>query len=102
MTKKLSQFQIIMKNGTVSESYRISESLFATIRETLAPYRSNNIPSKPIKCIETGIIFKNANHAKKWLFKNNLTTSITADATIKSACKGQRPLAYGYHWEFIE
>lgn len=102
MSQKLSSFQIILRNYTTSESYRVSESFFTTMRDILAPYRSNNAPSKAIKCIETGMIFKNANHVKQWLFQKNLTNSHTADATIKSVCKGQRPCAYEYHWKFVE
>lgn len=49
----------------------------------LAPYRSIVAASKPIRCIESGEIFKNANRVKTWLLKNNITKSKNADAVIK-------------------
>ncbi len=102
MTKKLSPFQIIMKDNTSSESYRVNESFFKTLRKILVPYRSSLVASKPIRCTETGEIFKNANWVKKWLKQNNITNNPSADAVIKGACKGQRLSAYGYHWEYVK
>lgn len=102
MTKKLSIFQIILKDDIKTESYRVNEVFFITIRKMLAPYRSVVAASKSIRCIESGEIFKNANRVKTWLLKNNITKSKNADAVIKSVCKGQRLSAYGYHWEFVE
>lgn len=102
MTKKLSPYQIILRDSNGSESYRVSESFFKTLREAVEPFRSKIEPSKTVKCIETGEVFKSATYAKKWLITTGITDSCLADVVVKSACKGRRKLAFGYHWEFVK
>lgn len=49
-----------------------------------------NKNSKKVKCIETGIVYKNANEARKAM---GFTTCIN----IGEVCRGKRELAGGYH-----
>ena len=49
--------------------------------------------SKPVKCIETGIIYLSAYDAKRKLG--------ISDSSIGSCCRGKRHIAGGYHWEFV-
>lgn len=51
-----------------------------------------------VRCVETGEVFDNASDAarKMGIEANHPMTSITR------VCKGIRPTAYGYHWEYVE
>lgn len=50
---------------------------------------------KPVRCIETGVIYSCAEEAVKDLGKSNKTG-------ISNACNGKYKTAYGYHWEYVE
>lgn len=102
INKKLSPFNIILKDNNKSESYRVNEKLFNEIRNKLTPYRSYAPLSKSVRCIETGEIFKNAYMATVWLVQNGITNNYSAYGLIKAACKKQKNSAYRYHWEFVE
>lgn len=54
---------------------------------------SSKARSKPVKCVETGKIYKNAEEAKRILNIIN--------AHINDCCNGKRKVAGGYHWEFM-
>ena len=49
--------------------------------------------SKPIRCIETGIIYSSACEASR-------QTGI-CNANISSCCRGRQHTAGGFHWEFV-
>lgn len=89
-------------NENASETYRLTEDLFLEIKKKIEPYRSIGIKAKPVRCIETGEIFRCAKQAANWLKKMRLTYSYSADSIVKDACKGKKETAYGYHWEFVE
>ena len=52
--------------------------------------------SKPIRCVETGVIYPSASELKK-LYGYN-------ESLISAVCNGKRKhkTAYGYHWEFVD
>ena len=102
MTKKLSPYQILLKNNEQTESYRVGKSFFETLRQILEPFRSKSAPSKAIRCIETGKIFNNANSVATWLTEQGLTQNYHANTIIKNVCNGKQKRAYGYHWEYAE
>lgn len=49
--------------------------------------------SKPVKCIETGIIYCSMSEASR-----KTTVSL---ANIHKVCNGERHTAGGYHWEYV-
>ncbi len=98
--QKVSEFQVVLKVNDKSESYRLPEKLFNEIKMSIEPYRSKCPPLKAIKCIETGEVFRCSRDAMKWLFKEGKTNNYNADILIKAACKRERNIYSGYHWEF--
>ena len=50
--------------------------------------------SKPVRCIETGIIYSSAYNAE-------CQTGIS-NSHIGHCCRGQRQIAGGFHWEYID
>jgi group I intron endonuclease len=60
--------------------------------------RISEYSSKPVRCIETGEVFKNAIVA---LMKIKQTDTRLNASNIALVCKGKRPKAYGYSWEFV-
>ena len=50
--------------------------------------------SKPVLCVETGIIYKSAIEAIK-------TLNYKSPCHIHEVCRGERKKAYGYHWKYI-
>lgn len=91
---------VLYKDNARIGSYHLDESLFEKTKEKLKPYRSFGPQPKPIKCIETGEIFRCANDVAKILHLKNITTNYKAAQRIKLGCKSKKTV-YGYHWEFI-
>lgn len=55
---------------------------------------AKNINSKPVRCIETDVVFESAGLAAKWVG--------ASASTITNACrKGSDFSSYGYHWEYV-
>ena len=50
--------------------------------------------SKPVRCIETGIIYASMSEA-------NRQTGISY-GSISNCCRGKRKTAGGYHWEYVD
>ena len=50
--------------------------------------------SKPVKCIETGVIYPSAHEAAR---QTNLNFSM-----ICAVCRGDRNKTGGYHWQYVE
>ena len=48
---------------------------------------------KPVRCIETGVIYESAVQAEK-------ETSALA-SKISSVCRGKQKITGGFHWEFV-
>lgn len=101
--KLKNRYVLILKDEKdKSFNYRIPEELFLKFQIELAPYRSESTKPKAIRCVETGEIFESARKAHSWLYNNGVSTSYSADTSIKTACKSKNRKAYGYHWEFVE
>ena len=49
--------------------------------------------SKPVKCIETGIIYPSAYDAKRKLG--------ISDSSISHCCRGKRHITGGFHWTYV-
>ena len=92
---------ILRKDDTSEGRYNVDKELFTQIKEQIKPYRSEPIKAKPVKCVETGQIFKCALEAQAWVFEQGLSKSMTCYASIKDVCKGLRTTMYGYHWEYV-
>lgn len=61
MTEKIekSKYAIYLMDGKVYKgTYRVEKELFDSIQKILEPYRSVKVMPKPVKCIETGSVFK--------------------------------------------
>ena len=50
--------------------------------------------SKPVKCLETGVIYASAKEAERQTGINN--------GNINACCNGERKTAGGYHWKFVD
>lgn len=100
--EKVSPYQIILKSNDKSESYRIPEIMFISIKHYLKPYRSKTVKIKAVKCIDTGKIFRCAREAMMWLIQEGKTSNYNADNLIKAACKRERNIFCGFHWEFVD
>ena len=97
----MNKYTITLEENKNIKNYKIKEDLFLFLINKLKPFQNFSQPSKPIKCIETGEIFKNARHASNHIKNLGLSDSRSIDAAIKRVCKGQRESAFGYHWEFV-
>lgn len=51
--------------------------------------------SKPVMCVETGVIFKNLTEASEWAGLKSVTG-------ISECCTGRRKTAGGYHWMYVK
>lgn len=59
---------------------------------------------KTVKCLETGETHNSSKHAAMWLnqAKYSNAKQLTALARkIRKCCVGEKPIAYGYHWEYV-
>ncbi len=98
-----SQFSMILKNGEkIDGTYRLEKYLFNHLKSWLAPYRSLAPVAKTIKCVETGIVFERSKDVVSWLMKKGLTSYYRADIAVKQVCNGNKKIAYGYHWEYVD
>ena len=50
-----------------------------------------NYKKKPVRCIETGIVYESATAAKE-----------IGGSKVSAVCRGERQTAGGYHWEFVK
>ena len=85
-----------------SSNYRVPKELFLKFQEELAQYRSESAKPKPVRCVETGEVFRCARATYKWLEEKGLQVSYLFEASIKKACNNPKRTAYGFHWEFVE
>ncbi len=98
-----SKYAICLQDDKKSTStYRVEKELFDFIKIFLEPYRSIRIIPKPVKCIETGVIYENARYANDWLIREGITKNYEGHIIIKDTCKGKREVAYGFHWEYYK
>lgn len=56
--------------------------------------------SKKILCTETGVVFETITKAEEWLRKNGYEKA--SNTNIVKQLKGNRKIAYGYHWEYVD
>ena len=93
-------FITLKQENVIMGYYKVNEKTFNEIKEKIAPFKSEGIPSKRVRCIETGQIFKNASKAADWLEFIQETNYRNSDL-IKQCCRGKQKTSYGYHWEFV-
>lgn len=80
--------------------YKVDLKKFNRIKEKIEKYKSEGYPSKQIRCIETGQVFKNATAACRWVEYVREVGFCHKDL-IKQCCRGKQKTSYGYHWEFV-
>lgn len=51
--------------------------------------------SKPVMCVETGVIFMNSTEASRW-------AGLRSGTHIRECCTGKRKTAGGYHWMYVK
>lgn len=56
--------------------------------------RNKQLKSKPVRCVETGAVYKSTRDACRALGKMNLK--------ISAVCKGTAHTTGGYHWEYVQ
>lgn len=83
--------------------YKVDVKKFNRIVEKIEKYKSDGYPSKTVRCVETGQIFKNARQASRWVseIRENFYNCCNPDL-IKQCCRGKQKTSYGYHWEFVK
>lgn len=60
-------------------------------------------PGKPVRCIETNIIFPSATQAANWLLsEGKISSQKYGRNKIPEVCRGQRKTIGGFHWEYAE
>lgn len=65
---------------------------YGTRNKRISKTNMNSILSRPVRCIETNIIYPSVMEARR-------QTGIF-DTAIGKVCKGERKTAGGYHWEY--
>jgi len=56
--------------------------------------------SKPVVCIETGVMFRSAAEAARWLIRAGIEKAQASPIT--QLCKGRGNIAYGYRWRYAD
>lgn len=96
-----SRCRIILKQeATKMGTYKVPERIFNSIKASIEQYRSVGIPSKKVRCIETGNVFESAWEAARWAAFVGERSYCDMDL-IKQCCRGKQKTSYGYHWEFV-
>lgn len=57
----------------------------------------NGGKSRPVRCIDTGVVFPSSSEAARWLNANGKPKA--AGPTIAATTRGKYATAYGYRWE---
>ena len=64
----MAKYHIILKKSNESlGTYVLGERMFNGIQNLLEPFKSNRMVTKPIKCVETGVVYESASGAAKWI-----------------------------------
>jgi len=90
----MSKEERIMRSESVSEITRqkLREANTGSKHPQFGLLGSNNPHSRPVLCVETGIVYGCLTDAGK---------EFNSDVShISSACRGKRKTANGYHWEY--
>ena len=96
-----SGYRIILKQEEIKMgTYKVPVKMFNSIKADIEQYRSVGIPSKKVKCIETGNVFESAWEAARWAAFARERSYCDMDL-IKQCCRGKQKTSYGYHWEFV-
>lgn len=96
-----SRYRIILKQEEIKMgTYKVPVKMFNSIKADIEQYRSFGIPSKKVRCIETGKVFENAGEAAQWVAFVRERSCCSIDL-IKQCCRGKQKTSYGYHWEFV-
>lgn len=96
-----SNYRIELKQENIKMgTYKVPKEMFEKIKSEIKQYQSIGVPSKKVRCIETGKIFKNAGEAAKWAAFARERNYCDQDL-IKQCCRGKQKTSYGYHWEFV-
>lgn len=61
--------------------------------------RCNQNQKKPVRCIETDIVYSSGRDAADILSANDI---IVSQEDIRKVCRGERKTAGGYHWEYAK
>lgn len=75
---------------------RVSNLRWATSKEQVDNRKElpkNNKLSKPVRCIETGVIYPSVMEARRQLGFDN--------RHISDCCNSKRKTAHGYHWQYV-
>ena len=94
-------FITLKQDNILMGKYKVDIKKFNKIKEKIEEYKSVGYPSKKVKCIETGQIFKNASEACRWVEFVREGGFCNKDL-IKQCCRGKQKTSYGYHWEFVK
>ena len=102
MSKLKNRCIVILKNEEEKScNYRVPKELFIKFQKDLAEYRSESQKPKPVRCVETGEVFRCARDTYKWLESKCGNVTYSFDSRIKQACNNPKRTVCGYHWEFV-
>ena len=94
-----------IKSAKADPDYREAEN--ARLREMWADDKrkqalrdSKRAAMKPIKCVETGVVFDAIKAAVRWLIEQGFASA--SKSNIKAVCTGKMKTAYGYRWQFSD
>ena len=58
------------------------------------------VKSRPMRCIETGMVFNNGHLVEKWLREQGHKKA--GRSGVVSCCQGKSKTSYGYTWEYVD
>ena len=90
--KKLSEAHVGEKNPFYGR--HLSEEHKEKIRETRRSLDIQPVNKRPVRCVETGVIYESTAQATRELGIHNFA--------IRRVCYGERKTAGGFHWEYVE
>ena len=94
----MAKFILTLTEDYSLKTYRLTEEMFLSLSTELEPFRSVSYTRKPVKCIETGIIYESAMCAVKQL---GINPSGSNAEQIKKTCNGLKDNAFGFQWQYV-
>ncbi len=86
----------LTKSQRKERSRQVKERMTEEHKKYLSEKLTKLKTSKPVRCIETGMVFSSVKKAAKYLNK------VGSHSNIRNACVGKLKSAYGFTWEYVD